>query len=492
MGQGGSVGGAPRSGHALRVGQRRPRRVLRLRGQLRDRPVRRSRPAGQALRRDRLRHLGLDEVHAQPAPRRLPLPGRRRRPDEPHVAGEARAARRGPRVQDAPQHGSVLVLAADDRQAPDVQPELRRRPQRRRTPRRALRLRVEQPGCAPLRLGPEQQRPARQPRRHLHRAAPRSPRATSATSATRNADYNNQTSAEVFQSFGNRGYHSVPYPWKAKTGSGWGGTSPAAPTWKTGTGATSIIGYVAGTYPNGRLFAADAPTTPEAQPSTATNGSFRVPECDPLLERVQVLPPVARLPHRREVPVDLNNSVTSAASKLVGTQAFDCSTVPPPAGLTDDTIAGARPCVVMADAADPNNPDRYAVFYYSSRDLAEPAGRRLRGPGEARRRAAVQPDGPRSHGRRRRRRPHGPRAAHGRHGPHHDAAGWRRNRNHHEYDRERSRPVRGRRERRRRGHPQRRRHASLQRAHLRPEHTTCSRLRPPAFRRGPCRSATSW
>ena len=37
-----------------------------------------------------------------------------------------------------------------------------------RPPGRALRLRVEQPRRTPLRLGPEQQRPARQPRRHLH------------------------------------------------------------------------------------------------------------------------------------------------------------------------------------------------------------------------------------------------------------------------------------------------------------------------------------
>jgi hypothetical protein len=179
------------------------------------------------------------------------------------------------------------------------------------------------------------------------------------------ADYNNQTSADVFQSFGNRGYHSVPYPWKARTGSGWGGTSPASPTWKSGTDATSIIGY-SGTYPNGRLFGATGATTPEAQPSTATNGSYRVPECNPLLNECKYF--LQSRVYRTDVKYlwDLNNSVTAAASKLVGTQAFDCSTVPPPVGMTDDTIVGPRPCVVMADSADPNNPDRYAVFYYSS------------------------------------------------------------------------------------------------------------------------------
>ena len=167
----------------------------------------------------------------------------------------------------------------------------------------------------------------------------------------------------MFQSFGNRGYYAVPYPWKAKTGSGWGGTSPALPTWKTGTGATSIIGYTTGT-PNGQLFGANNPTTPEAQPATTTNGSFRVPECNPLNSECKYVLQSRVYRSGKKFLWDL--TATANGSKLVSAQDFDCSTVPPPVGLTDDTIPGARPCIVMADNAAPNDPDRQAVFYYSS------------------------------------------------------------------------------------------------------------------------------
>jgi hypothetical protein len=180
------------------------------------------------------------------------------------------------------------------------------------------------------------------------------------------ANYDNTTdlNGEVFRSFGNRGYFAVSYPWKAANG-GWGGTTPADPKWKQTNDDFGIIGYSYNAYGDGRgwIPGAIAARTPEPRGVNI----YRVPECNPALSECRFYLQSRVYRTGKKYRWNLNRSTAAALNeKLMAIEDFDCSTVPPAPGLTDDTIPGARPCIVFADHADPNNADRQAVFYYSS------------------------------------------------------------------------------------------------------------------------------
>ena len=173
--------------------------------------------------------------------------------------------------------------------------------------------------------------------------------------------------AEVFQSFSNRGYFAIPYPWvsTAVTG-GPGGLSPRTAAWKIATPDTdyTIVGYKNGANPRGWLPGADNPTTPEAAPSNTYNNAFRVPDCNPMNGECRYY--LTSRVYRTGKKFNWSLTATTNATKLVSTENFDCSTVAPPVGLTDDTITGTRPCIVMADAAAPTDTTRWAVYFYTS------------------------------------------------------------------------------------------------------------------------------
>jgi hypothetical protein len=168
---------------------------------------------------------------------------------------------------------------------------------------------------------------------------------------------------EVFQSFGNRGYFSVPYPWVSKNPAGGpGGLSPRPAAWKIATPDTNytIIGYDNGANPNGRLPGADNPVTPEAAPSNTYNNAFRVPACDPTKGECRYY--LESRVYRTDRRYTWDRSATANTAKLTNTETIDCSAYTPPVGLTDDTITGTRPCIVMKDSASGEE----AVFFYSS------------------------------------------------------------------------------------------------------------------------------
>ncbi len=297
------MGGARRSGDALRVGQRRPRSVLRLRGQLRDRPVRRARPAGQALRRDHLRHLGLDEVHAQPAPGdfRFPVGG-----DDPtsRLWQAKRALRDVAReFRTPPQHGSLLVLAADDREAPDDQPELRRRHRRDRrdgpfvyvsnSPGARLFYwdpnnngQLDDPGdtyaCGGNKyVGLLLRHPRHQCQLQRHQAPPRSSRASATGDTTRCPTPGRPRRAAVGAARARRFPRGRPAPARRRSSA----TRRATP--------------------NGRLFGREQP---DDSGSAAVDDDERLlpgPGVQPTEQRVQVLPSVARVPTGKKFLWDL-------------------------------------------------------------------------------------------------------------------------------------------------------------------------------------------
>jgi hypothetical protein len=175
------------------------------------------------------------------------------------------------------------------------------------------------------------------------------------------------SATDVFQSFGNRGYFAIPYPWVSKDPAGGpGGLNPKPATWKTTSPETdySIVGYKGGANPNGWLPGADGAMTPEASPSNAYNNAYRVPNCDPMKGECRYY--LTSRVYRTGKKFNWDLTATASGSKLVSTENFDCSTVTPAVGLTDDTITGTRPCIVMADAAAPTDTTRWAVFFYTS------------------------------------------------------------------------------------------------------------------------------